>query len=443
MSPRADSDTGGPGPLSSAPRRIGLGDLELRGGKVRCRLTLGGGLERYFRGRALEMSYDFPADAIGPSILYIPFVAAVLPVALLAGGDIAVRMLDEEYLRSVMLVQDKLKEWRPGLPFCTKIVSDERVTNVFAEDGRCGVLFSGGLDSTSSFLTNKENVSTLVMVGGTEDLPLRDRHYWERIRDLAASFAKRNGVAIHFAESNWLDVLDASHLVQDFAVPLAGPRRRDDVTNWEEVFRLALLGICAPVAACERLRTLLMASTYSAEVLEALGIPGFVEKNLRWGDLAVGRDSEDLTRQQKIRNVIAPYLRENEGGLPLRVCHPINLERNRKLRQRGLLNCSECPKCRRTMLGLLLDGIDPRRCGFEQGSFSSERIRQQLANRSIIFTGSLLEFWTDMKRHIDDRPSLATELNLWNTNGFFDWLASYDLTRNLATSNESVDGGIP
>jgi hypothetical protein len=413
----------------------------VRGGRVRCEFASSGSLSRYLGEGPLEVSYDISVEGVDTGILYIPFVATVLPVTWLAGGEISVRELDAEYLRSVMLIQDMMKKWRPAVSFSTRIIAGKTKTNVFADEGRRGLLYSCGLDSTASFLMNKEHLSTLVMLGGTEDMPLRDKGYWERVQRLASAFAKVNGVSLHFVETNWLKQLNASHLTQDFAASLAAPGRKDDVGYWEEVFRMALLGICAPVTVRERLGTLLMASTFPTETLASLDRVGPVEESLAWGDLAVARDSKSLSRQQKIRTVFAPYCKSNEGQIPLRVCHPIHLEKNRHLRQRGVLNCGECQKCCRTIVGLALDGIDPQGCGFERDTFSADRLRQQLVDRSVRFTGSAFEFWTDIKQHISGRPAQAAEMNPWDCNGFFDWLATYDLSRNIATAAEPLKGG--
>ena len=413
----------------------------MRGGRVRCEFALSGNLSRYLRGGPLEVNYDLSVEGVDRGILYIPFVAELLPVTWLAGGDISVRELDAEYLRSVMLVQGMMKKWRPALPFSTRIIAGEAKTNVFASDGRCGLLYSCGLDSTTSFLMNRERLSALMMLGGTEDMPLRDKEYWERIKRLASSFAKVNGVNLHTVETNWLNQVSASHLTQDFAASLAAPGRKDDVGYWEEVFRLTLLGMCAPVTVRERLGTLLMASTFPMETLATLDRVGPVEESLAWGDLAIARDTKNLSRQQKIRNVLVPYRKGNEGQIPLRVCHPIHFDKYRQLRQRGVLNCGECQKCCRTILGLVLDGVDPQTCGFERGTFSAERLRQQLLDRSVRFTGSAFEFWNDIKQHVHDRPAQAAELNLWNCNGFFDWLVTYDLSRNIASTAEPLKGG--
>jgi len=443
MNPQPESARGPRDSQAGPPKVIELHDLEVRGNRVRCGYTLTGNLERYLRKGPLEMNYDVPVGEIDDSISYVPFVASVLPLAFLAGADISVRTIDAEYLRSVMLVQDQLKAWRPGVPFRTKIMAGEGKANSFAVGGRGGLLFSGGLDSTASYLLHKDSISTLIMVGGTEDMPLTDLEYWRRVRSLTSSFAAKNGASLHSVESNWLKVLKMPELMRDLSAPLVGPDHQEEIGNWEGLFRITLLGLCSPVTAAEHLQSMLIASTLPLDVTRALGRHGVIEEILRWGDLTITRDTKDFTRQQKIGEVIAPYLDGNQEQIPLRVCHPIRYEKNKRLRRKGMLNCSDCEKCYRTILGLVLDGVNPPRCGFERGSFDSKKVRQQIVDRKLLFTNATLALWTEIKQHVNDRPVQAVESNVWDCNDFFDWLATYDLSQNLLTSGASGEGKTP
>jgi len=438
MNPEAASEAVRPEMQAGPPKVIRLHDLQAKGNRLRCDYTLTKNLERYIRRGRLEMSYDLSVEDIDDSIAYIPFVASVLPLAYLSGGDISVPTLDAEYLKSVLLIQDQLKAWRPRVPFRTRIAAAETKANSFAAGGKGGLLFSGGLDSTASYLLHKNFVSTLIMVGGTEDLPLTDPKYWQRVRSLTSSFVTKNGASLRFVESNWLKILKVSEVVRDFSAPLVGPDPRDEIGNWEGLFRMVMLGLCSPVAASEHVQTLFMASTFPIETTRALGRHGAIEDSLRWGDLTITRDTKDLTRQQKIGRVISPYLSGNQECIPLRVCHPIRFDENRELRKKGMLNCSSCEKCHRTILGLVLDGVDPLRCGFEKGTFDPGLVRQQLVDRKIILTYATLALWTEIKQHVGDRPKQAAESNLWGCNDFFRWLVTYDLSQNLAANVKPV-----
>jgi len=419
--------------------KIDIMELGTRGGRVRCKVVARGTPSRYLQKGPLEFAYDLPVERLDKAVLYIPIVAAVLPVAWLTGADVSVRELDSRYVKSLMLVQRKMKEWRPELPFSTSMAVEESRNSAFAGKGKCGLLYSCGLDSTASYLRNKGRISTLIMFGGTEDMPLRDKKYWHRVCELASSFAKTNSVSLHVVETNMLEQVRVSLLAKDFSALLAGTNHPADVMNWEGIFRAVLLGMAAPVSAGAHLEALLMAPTVSAEVMETLGLHPIVEETLAWGDLTVIQDSRDFTRQEKIRRFIAPYVKSGHGGVPLRVCHPINLENYRRIREAGALNCCNCHKCVRTILGLAMEGVDPQACGFDRENFSADGVRRRLMDRTLLMTKTTLSHWNDLKLHIQNRPSEAVASDIWETNTFFDWLSTYDLTRNLAANTEPLE----
>ena len=62
----------------------------------------------------------------------------------------------------------------------------------------------------------------------------------------------------------------------------------------------------------------------------------------------------DLTRQDKVKKVIKPYINKYSS-------HPLIIVYNSYSRKRELHNCA---KCAQAILALFIEEIDPRKCGF-------------------------------------------------------------------------------
>ena len=115
---------------------------------------------------------------------------------------------------------------------------------------------------------------------------------------------------------------------------------------------LTLLGLVAPLTALKKIKTVIIAATHTKDFKEPWGSHPLIDNNIRWADVRVIHDGYELSRQKKIRYYIIRY----PHYLPyLRVCY---FSRNN-------YNCGYCEKCLRTIIALILEGINPTRtCNF-------------------------------------------------------------------------------
>ena len=147
-------------------KTIVIDDPELVGRRITSTVTVPRNLRKYFKSFNMFVKYDADINA-DKSVLNIPMLANVLPLAWLTGYDIYVRELDRTFKESMDELKREFKKYLKA-PFTTQIHVDRLVDNQIGRLRpweRTALLFSGGVDSTYSLITNMELKPRLIMHG--------------------------------------------------------------------------------------------------------------------------------------------------------------------------------------------------------------------------------------------------------------------------------------
>jgi len=136
-----------------------------------------GDLNKYIKTRELFIEYDTELF-VDDSILNIPIISNILPLAWLAGSNIYVKNLDKNFKISMDKLKQFFKSIYPKAPFTTEIFAEELIENkikIDNPDRKTGLLFSGGADSVYSLLTNMNLKPRLIMSWGIDNFPYPER----------------------------------------------------------------------------------------------------------------------------------------------------------------------------------------------------------------------------------------------------------------------------
>jgi len=233
-------------------------------------------------------------------------------------------------------------------------------------------------------------------------------------------FSRQEQVKLNLIRTNVEKVINRELLYEKFGL------------NWwiQVYFGLFLTSSCAPLTHFENIGTLLIASGGTREWKYPTGSDPLLDSNIRWADVNVVHDGYEISRQGKIKHLIRKYVNET-GNYPfLRVCT-----------KQSFSNCSKCEKCFRTITGLVLEGIDPNKCGFQNvdsktldlikasfinGDLARGLKRSSLVERKRRFIGRMSDvfFWEDIQKHIPETISGSK-----NCGEFFRWLKDFDIQR--------------
>ena len=198
---------------------IFIRDSKLIGRRLTSRVTVSKRLKKYFQSFDLFVNYDTDIYA-NQSILNIPLLSTLLPLAWLTGADIFVEELDKRYKEAMDTLKHEFMRMYPKAPFTTNIMANSLVENKIDSinpEERTAQLFSGGVDSTYTLITNINLKPRLIMIWGLEGYPYPCHpKYWEMIRTTYSEFAERQGLILNLIETNARNILNETRIEHDF-----------------------------------------------------------------------------------------------------------------------------------------------------------------------------------------------------------------------------------
>jgi len=400
--------------------------------KLDINLDLSRNIKKYFLNDSFAILYDKNIEDVDKSILTIPALFIVAPVAWAAGAHIYVERADQTSLESLGKVMQLFQKWFPIFSFAGKIYVKEITTNELNND-EPALLFSGGVDSLASYIRHKDEHPILITMLRGASASSYEHEYYEKMRRTFLRFAKGEEVEIHFIKSDVWDpnsnVLNNQLLSRDFGV-----------SNWwvKVSHGLIFLGLSAPLTT-ERIGTIYLASTYSRDfkISSGQGSHFLADMDFSWADVKVRYDVAELSRHAKIKHI----LRKNTQYLKyLRVCNPDTNPWYQKDSgsQSYIKNCGFCNKCVRTITELILEGIDPTQCNFEISDKVLGYVKRLLTTGSLNLSGTQPEYWRDIQRHIPDVISENPLTTHYEMKKFFEWFQHFDVSSYKHTSNEKL-----
>ncbi len=347
---------------------------------------------------------DFPAA--GDSILAIPFAAVMASISWITGADLEMAVLDENYVESLKKAREYFYGW-----FSKKwsFAGEIKATPVKNRGSatREGVMYSGGLDSLTTYIRHKDNKPILFSFFGA-DIPLDQVQEVDACKRSFHEFATHEGLEICCIESDLHTIFKPKDLNR-----LTG--------NWwgETSFAMVLSAVTAPYSYSV-LSKLWIASSHVAGTLHCgEGSDSTLDNHLRWADTQLQNDFDDADRMKKIQ-FFKNYPNYHRY---LRVCFTwqhLHLKG-------GEINCSRCEKCYRTICELLLNDISPADCNLLVTKDTFADLKKALERSHVyysFFRGSsvALVFW----KEIHTLSKAGSGMECHGSGDFFKWFAGYN-----------------
>ena len=184
---------------------------------------------------------------------------------------------------------------------CTKwegrLIPHRLVKNVppFKPDtNRIALLFSGGLDSTTSSLYHSDKKQLLITAWGHWDLPLKDVKLWKTRKSQLLGFAEQHGHEATFVKSNYYSMLNRKVL----------DCLSKEITSWRifAVEGIGWAGIAAPLMWLKGYPELRHASTITWDYHFPAAANPFIDDNIKFAQfLHLKHDLFDMNRMDKCR----------------------------------------------------------------------------------------------------------------------------------------------
>lgn len=386
-------------------------DARLSDSKLTSKLIVGKVLRKYIKNSEYFAIYDTEIKD-EKSILNIPLLATVLPLAWLTGSNIKVDTLDVGFKKSADMLQKEFAKIYPEIPFITEIEADKLVENQYNLDNpgeRTGLLFSGGVDSAYSLVNNLSLKPKLVMIWGVDGYAYpKYSSYWEKVISTYSEFSQNYGLEFYTIKSNTRDILHNRRIEHNFHDELL------DGTLWARLqHSLVLLPIVAPLSIGRFDRLLIASSTYPSFPYSFFpwGSQPRIDENIKWSNLKVFHDGYIL-KNDKILGTLRHF--NDQYEYIFRVCM-------KRKKESDFFNCCDCEKCYRTMLPMLFAGIDLNRSGFFFDPSKLREMKSYIMNTK--FTSLDLYLWRSIQKLVNDETQFESK----GLSEFFNWFKEYEL----------------
>lgn len=371
-----------------------------------------GEIANYLKGDLFTAEYDCSIENVPESILIIPFLSNICPIAWITDTSIYCRQIDEQFLGSLNVIRDSFQMLYPKLFWKGNLYSENIVNNHehYNKSGlRSAMFFSGGIDSMAAYIQIKRENPILFTVWGA-DIDVDNHEGWQPVITEISNFANSKDTTVSVIKSNFRAIINYISISAAFKQMIGGHW-------WPNVQHgLGIIGLSAPVTYQEPINKLYFAATLNPSFNIPLGSRPEIDNNITWGgnSFQVFHQGYELTRHEKVA-LISDYIKKYDPNLKIRVCW---------LSKEGG-NCSICEKCTRTIISMILEGLTPANHGFRHVDANVlKEILYKLENNGYI-TPEYMFYYNDIKKRIrtkkENLPKFSKE--------FFNWLESVDFNR--------------
>lgn len=318
-------------------------------------------LDQLLTDNVFFATYNSSIKEVPDSILSIPAVANLAPVAWTTDEELYVPSLDDNFADALRDIQLTFASWYPDISNNKLIRIDSIIDrSINTKSNNPLLLFSGGVDSLASYIRHKSANPSLTTIHGA-DISLDNFRAWDTTYSQIGLFAASENIDSLFIRSNLRRLLDLEEFRYYVDEGFTG--------GWWAGLQhgLGLLGLTAPLAYTKRVQTVLIASSHTADYPYPWGSHPSIDNRVKWTGTTAVHDGYKLNRQDKI-HFISKYI-NNLPELNVRSCGVSSDGRN----------CSQCEKCCRTILGMEINGLNPNEYGFKVDNKTFEHIQEKLA----------------------------------------------------------------
>jgi len=380
--------------------------IDVEGTRVDYSFQASGKLRKYFRGNnRLFFQYNHDVADVPLSILAIPFVANVIPLAWLMDSTVVVEELDESFFLSLDPIKAAYQAMFKAYPFKGEIQTKRTVRNTYEAQHEAAALFSGGLDALTTFVRIKEQRPWLVTEYGWHEEDIKPSEVWEADKGHAVQFAASNGLSNILIESNYGTFLHAAEIDYDYS------RKLGD-SWWHGLHHgLAIISAAIPIAYKLKIKRIYIASSNTAGYPVPCASDPTVDNEIKYASGKVYHDGFELSRQDKVKAVVDHYSAVGER-VNIRVCF-----KNEE-------NCCNCEKCLRTIMGIVAEGHSPRAYGFKVPDNLSAHLERFLRSEVKFFTPTFISiYWIKIQQRMKENAAAVADRKL------LEWFPEYNFKR--------------
>ncbi len=322
--------------------------------------------KQYLKGNFFaEYEEDINLEVFDYSIQTMPFLMNVISIVWISGNTYYLDEMDRELYHSLERVKKVFKTMYPRTSWNGELrvrkLVDHPLPFAPVPEERTALLFSGGIDSTSTALAHCDKKQLFITAWGHWDLPLHEQSLWQTRKKKIIAFAQqcselqqKDENLHHSAPRN-----ETSCIRSNYAAFLNWEYLSNltpEIIKWRlgTVEGLGWVGLTAPILLTKKYPVLRIASSHTWLYPYPSAASPFVDNNLFFCGLRVLHDQFDMTREDKIA-FIARTCKELKMDPPfLKIC---------SLEKKNDANCGSCRKCLSSAIGFLAINENPKEYG--------------------------------------------------------------------------------
>lgn len=382
--------------------KVILSNPVVKKNRVSVSLTVSPECQKFFNLTKLFIEYTENIELIPVSILMIPFLYNLAPISWVKNIELEVPILDKKTVESLKKLKENLTAIHGNNLLGGKLKIGRLEDNANGiKDYKKAILFSGGVDSWSSFLSHYEETPYLCTVLGA-DIKLNDSDKWNRIKKNTLEVCEQFNTEAFFVKTNFRASLNYFYLEQNLETILKGNLYHDVQHG------MGLTSLFAPLMYKYHVELLYVPGTYDVHWLEPILSESRIDNYINFGSTSVYYDQVDKNRQEKLL-IIKNYYVRTKKKFTVRVCYEGS----------GGENCCNCEKCNRTMIGLMVLGINPKYFGFSK--LNTNRMKRLIGNGSWVSSKARVQSFKDIQQMIYQK-----NLNLDENRDFIQWFSKVD-----------------
>jgi hypothetical protein len=384
-------------------KEIKLEKIVVKNNRVDYFFMLSDKIQKYFKkDNHMFIEYNDDLSDVPKSILAIPFVSNVAPLAWITDSVVSVEELDQSFYKCLIKVRQGYQNMFPNVKFKGKVMAKTIIDNTYNPETEAAALFSGGLDAMTTFIRIRDKRPILITEYGWHEEDIVASEVWDADKENAINFAKKEGLNNILLQSNYGTFMVAENIDRDF-------RKKLNDSWWHGLHHgLAIISAPIPIAYKLKVKSIFIASSNSEQFSVPCASDPTVDNELRFGSGRVYHDGYELTRQDKIRVVTNHYGKINES-IQLRVCF------------RNEDNCCNCEKCLRTILGIIAEGKNPYKYGFNIPSDFSLHVKAFFNKEIKFFTPTFISiYWILIQKRMEENQKKII------FNDLLDWFLTYN-----------------
>lgn len=295
---------------------------------------------------------DVDLTALDKSLALMPFLCNVVTIVWISGKKYAVDCMDEDLYYALEKIKRVFQRMYPktrweGELIPRNLVKNYSSTNLKDPQKHIALLYSAGLDSTSSSFYHFDRQQLLITAWGQYDVPLQKPELWTKRKEQFVEFAQKYGHTNSFVKSNYAAFLNWEVL----------GAISSEVIMWREDANegIGMAGLVAPILLAKGYSDLYIASSFTWDYPYPSAANPFVDNTIRFAhNFRVKHDQFGFTRIDKLASISRIVKEENVDIPVMKVCAG----------PKSYNCCNNCNKCLHTIMALLVLGEDLAPWGF-------------------------------------------------------------------------------